>query len=79
MAQDSAYSILRGRLRTHLEALACLCGAHVEPHDRIVQRLALQAWQRRWAQSRCRCGSGEPSPSADLAGLNPVLVQMWQG
>jgi hypothetical protein len=31
------------------------------------------------AQSRCRCGRGEPSPSADVAGASPVPVQMWQG
>ena len=38
-------------------------------------------------QSRGRCGEGEPSPSADVAGVNPVPevagaspvpVQMWQ-
>ena len=31
------------------------------------------------AKSRCRCGTGEPSPSADVAGVSPVPVQMWQG
>jgi hypothetical protein len=25
-------------------------------------------------QSRCRCGGGEPSPGADVAGVSPVLV-----
>ena len=30
------------------------------------------------AQSRCRCGSGEPSPGADVAAVSPVPVQMWQ-
>ena len=45
-------------------------------------------WQGR-AQSRCRCGRGEPSPgadvaagepnpSADVAGASPVPVQMWR-
>ena len=24
-------------------------------------------------------GGGEPSPSADVAGLSPVPVQMWHG
>ena len=31
------------------------------------------------AESRCRCGRGEPSPGADVAGVSPVPVQMWQG
>ena len=30
-------------------------------------------------RSRCRCGSGETSPDADVAGVSPVPVQMWQG
>ena len=30
-------------------------------------------------QSRGRCGRGEPSRSADVAGVSPALVQMWQG
>ena len=41
---------------------------------------ATLARARHWcAQSRCRCGRGEPSPGADVAGVSPVLVQMWQG
>jgi hypothetical protein len=35
-------------------------------------------WRRR-AQSRCRCGGGEPSPGADVAGVSPVPAQMWRG
>jgi hypothetical protein len=31
------------------------------------------------AQSRCRCGQGDPSPGADVARASPVPVQMWQG
>jgi len=38
----------------------------------------VRMWQGR-AQSRCRCGSGEPSPSADVAAPCPVPVQMRQG
>jgi len=34
-------------------------------------------WQG-WAQSRRRCGRGEPSPGADVAGVSPVPAQMWQ-
>ena len=30
----------------------------------------VQMW-RGWAQSRCRCGGGEPSPGADVAGVGP--------
>ncbi len=26
---------------------------------------------------RCRCGRGEPSRGADVAGVSPVLVQIW--
>jgi hypothetical protein len=35
----------------------------------------VQTW-RKWALSRRRCGRGEPSPGADMAGTSPVLVQM---
>ena len=31
------------------------------------------------AQSWRRCGSGEPSPGADMSGMSPVLRQLWQG
>ena len=31
------------------------------------------------AQSRCRCGWGEPSLDADVGGVSPVLMQMWVG
>ena len=37
----------------------------------------VQMWQG-LAQSRRRCGSGEPSPGADVAAASPVLAQMWQ-
>jgi hypothetical protein len=30
------------------------------------------------AQSRRRCGSGEPSPGADVAAVSRVPAQMWQ-
>ncbi len=42
-----------------------------------VSPVPVRMWQRR-AQSRCRCGGGEPSPGADVAGVSPVPVQMWQ-
>ena len=32
-------------------------------------------WQG-WAQSRRRCGTGGPSPGADVAGVGPVAAQM---
>jgi hypothetical protein len=37
-----------------------------------------QMWQA-WAQSRCRCGRGEPSPGADVGWVSLVPAQMWQG
>ncbi len=30
-------------------------------------------------QCRCRCGRGAPSHGADVGGVSPVPVQMWQG
>jgi hypothetical protein len=33
----------------------------------------------RLARSRGRCGRGEPSPGADVAGVRPVPAQMWPG
>ena len=32
-----------------------------------------------WAQSRCRCGRGGPSPGADVGGVGPVPAPMWPG
>ena len=43
--------------------------------DRTAERLDAL---RTYAQSRRRCGSGEPSPGADVAAVSPVSVQMWQ-
>jgi hypothetical protein len=37
-----------------------------------------QMWEGR-AQSRRRCGRGEPSPGADVGGASPVPAQMWDG
>ena len=54
-------------------ALAALfCG------ERGRAAVPVQMWQRR-AQSRRRCGRGEPSPSADVPAVSPVPAQMWQG
>ncbi len=33
----------------------------------------------REAQSRCRCGRDGPCPGADVGGVGPVPVQMWEG
>ena len=46
-----------------------------ERHD-TTRRKDLRIARR--AQSRCRCGSGEPSPGADVAAVSPVPMQMWQ-
>jgi hypothetical protein len=53
-----------------------------------VSPVPAQMWQGR-AQSRCRCGRGEPSPRADVTRASPVLRRcgggepspsaMWQG
>jgi hypothetical protein len=44
------------------------------------QRKRARSWGQMWlgrAQSGGRCGWGEPSPGADVAGAGPVPVQMW--
>ena len=41
-----------------------------------VRPLPAQTWPGR-VQSRRRCGRGEPSPGADVAGVSPVPAQMW--
>jgi hypothetical protein len=43
-----------------------------------VSPVPVQMWQGR-AQSRCRCGRGEPSPGADVAEVSLVPMRMWQG
>jgi hypothetical protein len=35
-------------------------------------------WGQAGARSRCRCGRGEPGPGADVGGVSPVPVPMWQ-
>ena len=42
------------------------------------EQVPVQMWEQR-AQSRCRCGRGEPSPGADVAGVAtyPVTVSDW--
>ncbi len=46
----------------------CRCGRGVSP-------VPVQIWEGR-AQSRRRCGSGEPSPGADVAEASPVLAEL---
>ena len=43
----------------------------------VASPVPAQMLQRR-AESRCRCGSGEPSPGADVGRGEPSPVQMWQ-
>jgi hypothetical protein len=45
---------------------------------RSLRPVLLQMWAGR-AQSRCRCGWGEPSPGGDVGGVSPVPVEMWAG
>ena len=40
-------------------------------HPTALQLHPVPAW--------CRCGTGEPGPGADVAGVSPVPVQTWQG
>jgi hypothetical protein len=42
-----------------------------------LRSVPVQMWQG-WAQSRCRCGSGEPTPGVDVVGLSPLPVQDQQ-
>jgi hypothetical protein len=51
------------------------CGTPVRAR---ASRVPAQMWQG-GAQSRRRCGRGEPSPGADVAGGSPVPAQMWAG
>jgi hypothetical protein len=57
------------------EPLGCY-GRAQDLHTRPDGRSAGPAptWQGR-AQSRCRCGRGEPSPGADVGGVSPVPVK----
>jgi hypothetical protein len=50
-----------------------LCRAKVKSVGALDKRRSSRA------QSGCRCGRGEPSPGADVGGVSPVPVQMWQG
>ena len=47
-------------------------------HRLVECRPGVQMWHGR-VQSGRRCGRGESSPGADVAGLRPVPVQMWAG
>jgi hypothetical protein len=57
----------------------------VNHHDARVSRFTEELFRSAritWlnmAQSRCRCDRDEPSPGADVAGMSPVPVRMWQG
>ena len=61
----------------------CLSSAFVPPfHFWALRRTGAVRYnshhEQRRAQSRRRCGSGAPSPGADVAAVCPVPVQMWQ-
>ena len=49
----------------------------VEVHRRTAGSSAALSYAFPITQSRCRCGRGEPSPGADVAGVSPVPVQTW--
>jgi hypothetical protein len=53
-----------------------------EEKDLKVSAVPVQMWRKGRAVSLRRCGRGEPSPGADVAGVGPVparMSQMWQG
>ena len=65
----------RGRPRMRPASAHCGAGAHGSACGHRVRRE-----RRNGAQSRCRCGRGEPSPGADsdVAAVGQVPAQMWQ-
>ena len=70
--------VARDELRAHFAAQKDEGEGEARPEGRraLLRRRCAQGG---CAESRCRCGGGEPSPGADVAGASPVPVQMWQG
>jgi hypothetical protein len=61
-----------------MQARASLVPVHVSGVQMWAGRVSMQM-RVGLAQSRGRCGLGEPSPDADMEGVSPVPVQMWKG
>ncbi len=59
----------RACVRACVRACRLLCGQSAKQRPQI---------GRREDERRCRCGSGERSPGADVAAASAVTVQMWQ-
>ena len=57
----------------HVHTVHSRCANHACKCEHVAQA---RMWYRpKRAQSRCRCGRGEPSPGADVAGASPVPVR----
>jgi superfamily II DNA/RNA helicase len=56
---------------------ACVYGGAPKTQQVGAARARLRPWHVRAMPCRCRRGRGEPSRGAGLAGVSPVLVQMW--
>ena len=69
------------RLMTSLDRSSRPCTAHKPMQILVIITVVCSpgAMGPGCAQSRCRCGRGEPSPGADVAGASHVLAQMWKG
>jgi hypothetical protein len=77
----SAPSACAVGLRRRPAPSACAVGLR-RPQSALQSRCnawACASYESACVKSRCRCGRGEPSPGADVAGVSPVPVQMWQG
>jgi hypothetical protein len=51
----------------------------VAHHEEVLKRNVGERGDVRFLQSQRRCGSGEPNPGADAAGVIPVPAPMWAG
>jgi hypothetical protein len=72
--QDQVLEVRQaGHLHWYLSVLGVLASRRAGCSSRVPMRM----WAG-WAQSRFRCGRGGPSPYADVSGVGPVPVQLWE-
>ncbi len=67
LCSRAAKAVMHGALR---DPVGAWHGAPQGKNVRLMPGSRAQPWHR--------CGRAEPSPSADVAGVSPVLVQMWE-